>query len=39
MGQYYNAINVDTKEGLCPHDYSNGAKLMESSYIGNNYVE
>ncbi len=36
MGQYWNAV-VD---GLNynPHDYDNGLKLMEHSWIGNNYV-
>lgn len=39
MGQYYKAINIDNLEYVSPHDYDNGAKLMEHSYIGNNFVE
>ena len=39
MGQYYKAVNVDDMESVNPHDYDNGAKLMEHSYIGNNFVE
>lgn len=39
MGQYYKAINLDTKEYINPHDYDNGLKLMEHSYIGNDFTE
>ena len=39
MGQYYVAVNVDNMEHVQPHKYDNGAKLMEHSYIGNNFVE
>lgn len=39
MGQYYVAVNVDDMEHVEPHQYNNGAKLMEHSYIGNNFVE
>lgn len=43
MGQYFKAIIISPKTGdivasLKPHDYRNGAKLMESSYVGNNFV-
>ena len=47
MGQYYNCIVLkkDWKEtqkpilaALSPYDFDNGAKLMEHSYIGNDYV-
>lgn len=38
MGQYYTPINADKKEYLYSHDYDNGLKLMEHSYIGNNFV-
>ena len=38
MGQYYICVNLDKKEYLKPWDYDNGAKLMEHSYIGNNYI-
>ena len=47
MGQYYLAIILSdikrTPEIIrmwtSPHNYSNGAKLMEHSYIGNNFVQ
>jgi hypothetical protein len=39
MGQYYIAINSDTMEWIQPHDFDNGAKLMEHSYLTNNFVE
>lgn len=39
MGQYYKAICLNTKGFVEPWDYSNGAKLMEHSYIGNNFLE
>lgn len=38
MGQYYLAVNLSKKEYLEPHDYDNGAKLMEHSYLGNDFV-
>ena len=41
MGQYYMASLVDEKSNiktLNPHEYDNGMKLMEHSYIGNNYM-
>lgn len=38
MGQYFKAVNVDTKKSLHPHDFENGAKLMEHSWVGNNFV-
>ena len=43
MGAYYMATLAGVKKkskpiGLNPWDYDNGAKLMEHSYIGNNYV-
>ena len=47
MGQYYNCIVLkkDWKEtqkpilaALSPYDFDNGAKLMEHSYVRNNYV-
>ena len=39
MGQYYKAICLDTKRFIEPWDYENGAKLMEHSYIGNEFLE
>ena len=38
MGQYYNAICVDTSEWVYSHDYQCGSKLMEHSYIDNAFV-
>jgi len=38
MGQYYQPTNIDKKESLYSHDYNNGLKLMEHSYIGNRFV-
>lgn len=38
MGQYYKPVSIDTKQYLLAHDYDNGLKLMEHSYIGNNFV-
>jgi hypothetical protein len=43
MGQYYNpAILADNKttvkKWVYSHDFGNGLKLMEHSYIGNNFV-
>lgn len=38
MGQYYHPININTMEWLSSHDYNNGLKLMEHSYIGNEFV-
>ena len=39
LGQYYTPVNIDTMEWVKSHDYGNGSKLMEHSYIGNNFVE
>lgn len=38
MGQYYRPVSLDTMEHLYSHNYNNGLKLMEHSYIGNNFV-
>jgi len=38
MGQYYYPVSLDKKEYLLSHDYDNGLKLMEHSYIGNNFM-
>lgn len=43
MGQYYRAalLSQDKKgklEVFSPYDYKSGAKLMEHSWIGNNYI-
>lgn len=44
MGQYYTPILKSEKEGLglmgfSAHQYDNGLKLMEHSYIGNKFTE
>lgn len=38
MGQYYKPICLDTKEYIESWDSGAGAKLMESCYIGNEYI-
>ena len=38
MGQYYKPISINKMQHLYSHDYGNGLKLMEHSYIGNNFV-
>ena len=37
MGQYYKYVNLDKNEYITSWDYNNGAKLMESCYIKNNF--
>jgi len=39
MGQYYHPVSLDKKDSICAHDFDNGLKLMEHSYIGNDVVE
>lgn len=38
MGQYYHPINIDKKQYVYSHDYGSGLKLMEHSWVGNNFV-
>jgi len=38
MGQYYKPINLDSGQWLYTHDYGSGLKLMEHSWIGNEFV-
>jgi hypothetical protein len=38
MGQYYSPVSMERKEHVYSHDFGNGLKLMEHSYIGNNFV-
>lgn len=38
MGQYYKAVNIDKKEMLVPWTWNNGAKLMEHSWLPNDFV-
>lgn len=39
MGQYYTFVNMDKKERLYSHSFDSGLKLMESCYVGNDYME
>lgn len=39
MGQYFKPANTTKKVNLVAHDFDNGLKIMEHSYIGNNFVE
>lgn len=39
MGQYYHPISIEKGESLYSHDFNNGLKLMEHSWIGNNFVK
>ena len=41
MGQYYTPIIIrgNSKQSFYSHNYDNGLKLMEHSYIGNTFVE
>ena len=38
MGQYYKPLSMDKMEFVYSHSYGNGLKLMEHSYVGNNFV-
>ena len=38
MGQYYRPVAIGCKDTVSPYDYGNGAKLMEHSWVGNQYV-
>lgn len=38
MGQYYKPCSLEKKEAVYSHDFGNGLKLMEHSYVGNNFV-
>lgn len=38
MGQYYKPLNESKRQFLYSHRYDNGLKLMEHSYIGNDFV-
>jgi len=38
MGQYYFPTSLDAKEWVYSHDYQNGLKLMEHSWVQNNFV-
>jgi len=38
MGQYYKPVNVDKMQFVYSHAYNNGLKLMEHSWIGNEFM-
>lgn len=38
MGQYYMPLSLEKNEAVYSHDYNNGLKLMEHSWIENNFV-
>ena len=41
MGQYYKPLLIaedGTKQTACSHDYDSGLKLMEHSWVGNDFV-
>lgn len=38
MGQYYYPVSLDCREYLLAHAFDNGLKLMEHSYVGNNFM-
>lgn len=38
MGQYYMPTSLDKMESVYSHNYGNGLKLMEHSWIGNEFV-
>ena len=39
IGQYFKAVELTSMEAVESYDYNNGAKLMEHSYIGNQFME
>lgn len=38
MGEYYNWVNVDKKEYICPDDFDYGNKRWETLYRGNSFL-
>lgn len=38
MGQYFRPVNVSKKEFLISHDYNSGSRIMEHSWMGNEFV-
>lgn len=38
MGQYYKPISIEKRQYVYSHDYNNGLKLMEHSWIENKFV-
>jgi hypothetical protein len=39
MGQYYKSISIDKQEFMDAHSVGNGVKLMEHSWVGNNFMQ
>lgn len=39
MGEYFNWVNADRKEYLCPYDFDLGSKRSESMYRGNELLK
>jgi hypothetical protein len=39
MGQYYRPVSIEKQQSIYSHDYDNGLKLMEHSWIGNNFMQ
>ena len=37
MGEYYDWVNIDKKEYICPSDFDLGNKLHESASAGNQF--
>ncbi len=38
MGEYYDWVNVDKKEYICPSDFNLGNKLYETAFAGNHLL-
>ena len=38
MGEYYDWVNIDKKEYICPSDFDLGNKLHESAFAGNHFL-
>ena len=38
MGQYYKPVSVEKREHVYSHDFGCGLKLMEHSWVGNDFV-
>jgi len=38
MGQYYKPVSVEKREHVYSHSFGNGLKLMEHSWLGNDFV-
>ena len=39
MGEYFNWVNVDRREYICPSDFDFGSKYHESMHIGNTFLK